>query len=87
LYHGPKIRFRLERVIRGFYGVSARLRSFQGTAKLITETFGYRLVEETGNRARSASYVLVRFRASARSVERSKTAVQVQALQTRKTNT
>jgi glyoxalase family protein len=41
-----------EHVIRGFYGVSARPLSSQGTAKLITETFGYCLVEETGNRAR-----------------------------------
>lgn len=41
-----------EHAIRGFHTVSARLQSSQETAKLITETFGYRQVEEAGNRSR-----------------------------------
>ncbi|HEX3443523.1 MAG TPA: ring-cleaving dioxygenase [Chthoniobacterales bacterium] len=41
-----------EHAIHGFHSVSARLQSAQETAKLITETFGYRLVQESGNRSR-----------------------------------
>jgi glyoxalase family protein len=41
-----------EHAIRGFHSVSARLQSAEATAKLITETFGYRRVQETGNRSR-----------------------------------
>ena len=44
-----------ERAIRGFHSVSARLQSAEATAKLITETFGYQLVQETGNRSRFAA--------------------------------
>jgi Lactoylglutathione lyase and related lyases len=41
-----------EHAIRGFHSVSATLRNSQETAKLITETFGYGLVQEDGNRSR-----------------------------------
>jgi glyoxalase family protein len=44
-----------EHAIRGFHSVSVRLQSAQETAELITETFGYRLVQETGNRSRFAA--------------------------------
>jgi glyoxalase family protein len=41
-----------EHAIRGFHSVSATLQNSEKTAKLITETFGYRLVQQTGNRSR-----------------------------------
>jgi glyoxalase family protein len=41
--------------IRGFHSVSAALESHEGTATLLTETFGYRLIQETGNRFRFGS--------------------------------
>jgi glyoxalase family protein len=41
-----------EHAIRGFHSVSATLQSSEKTAKLITETFGYDLVQEDGNRSR-----------------------------------
>jgi glyoxalase family protein len=44
-----------EHAIRGFHSVSARLESTQETAKLITEIFGYRLVQENENRSRFAA--------------------------------
>jgi glyoxalase family protein len=44
-----------EDAVRGFYGVSAALEGYERTARLITETFGYRLVDESGNRFRFVS--------------------------------
>ncbi len=41
-----------EHAIRGFHSVSAALQSHEETAKLLTGAFGYRLVQETGNRFR-----------------------------------
>jgi glyoxalase family protein len=43
-----------EHAIRGFHSVSATLQSHEETAKLLTGVFGYRLVQETGNRLRFA---------------------------------
>jgi glyoxalase family protein len=44
-----------EHAIRGFHSVSATLQSREGTAKLLTEVFGYLLIQETGNRLRFAA--------------------------------
>lgn len=44
-----------EHLIRGLHGVSARLRSAEKTAQLLTEVFGYRRAQETGNRVRFVS--------------------------------
>jgi glyoxalase family protein len=41
-----------EYLIRGLHGVSARLQSSEETAKLLTEVFGYRRAQESGNRVR-----------------------------------
>ena len=41
-----------EHSLRGFHGVSAALEGYERTAKLLTETFGYYLVQESGNRFR-----------------------------------
>ena len=45
-----------EHALRGFHSVSAALEGYERTAKLLTETFGYRLVEEAGNRFRFAGH-------------------------------
>jgi glyoxalase family protein len=44
-----------EHSIRGFHSVSAALEGYERTAKLLTETFGYRLVDQSNNRFRFAS--------------------------------
>jgi glyoxalase family protein len=44
-----------EHSLRGFQGVSAALEDYEPTAKLLTESFGYRLVQESGNRFRFAA--------------------------------
>jgi glyoxalase family protein len=44
-----------EHSLRGFHGVSAALEGYERTAKLLAESFGYRLVEESGNRFRFAA--------------------------------
>jgi len=44
-----------EHTIRGFHSVSAALEGYERTAKLLTESFGYRLVNESNNRFRFAS--------------------------------
>jgi glyoxalase family protein len=44
-----------EHSLRGFHSVSAALEGYERTAKLLTESFGYRLVEESGNRFRFAA--------------------------------
>jgi glyoxalase family protein len=45
----------VEHSLRGFHSVSAMLEGYERTAKLLTETFGYELVHEAGNRFRFAS--------------------------------
>jgi glyoxalase family protein len=44
-----------EHALRGFHSVSAALEGYERTAKLLTDSFGYRLVEESGNRFRFAA--------------------------------
>ena len=44
-----------EHPLRGFHSVSAALEGYERTARLLTESFGYRLVNESGNRFRFAS--------------------------------
>jgi glyoxalase family protein len=44
-----------ERALRGFHSVSAALEGYEKTARLLTDTFGYRLIEESENRFRFAS--------------------------------
>jgi glyoxalase family protein len=41
--------------VRGFHGVSAALEGYEKTARLLIDSFGYRLVDESGNRFRFAS--------------------------------
>src|SRR5215831_3090348 len=38
-----------EHAVHGFHSVSAALEGYERTARLLTETFGYRLVDESGN--------------------------------------
>lgn len=52
-WHGDSVL--AEHSIRGFHSVSAALEGYEGTAKLLTESFGYRLVNQSGNRFRFAS--------------------------------
>jgi len=44
-----------EHALRGFHSVSAALEGYERTARLLTESFGYRLNDESGNRFRFAS--------------------------------
>ena len=44
-----------EHALHGFHSVSAALEGYEKTARLLTDTFGYRLIEESGNRFRFAS--------------------------------
>src|SRR5437764_657139 len=44
-----------EHGLHGFHSVSAALEGYERTARLLTEIFGYRLTEESGNRFRFAS--------------------------------
>ena len=44
-----------EHGLHGFHSVSAALEGYERTARLLTEPFGYRLTEESGNRFRFAS--------------------------------
>jgi glyoxalase family protein len=44
-----------EHAVHGFHGVSAALEGYERTARLLTETFEYRLVDESGNRFRFVS--------------------------------
>jgi glyoxalase family protein len=41
--------------VRGFHSVSVALEGYERTARLLTESFGYRLVDESGNRFRFVS--------------------------------
>jgi glyoxalase family protein len=52
-WHGSSVP--AEHSIRGFHSVSAALEGYERTAKLLTETFGYRLVNQSNNRCRFAS--------------------------------
>ena len=45
----------VEHSLHGFHGVSIALEGYEQTAKLLTETFGYRLVEQLNNRFRLAA--------------------------------
>jgi len=45
-----------EHARRGFHNVSAALEGYEKTARLLTDTLGYRLIEESGNRFRFASH-------------------------------
>ena len=44
-----------EHALHGFHSVSAALEGYERTARLLIESFGYRLVEESGNRFRFVS--------------------------------
>jgi glyoxalase family protein len=44
-----------EHAAHGFHSVSAALEGYERTARLLTESFGYRLIDESGNRFRFAS--------------------------------
>jgi glyoxalase family protein len=44
-----------QHALRGFHSVSAALEGYERTARLLTDSFGYRLVEQSGNRFRFAS--------------------------------
>jgi glyoxalase family protein len=44
-----------EHSLRGFHGVSVSLEGYEQTARLLTQTFGYQLVEQSGNRFRFAA--------------------------------
>ena len=41
-----------EHMLRGFHSVSAALEGYERTARLLTESLGYRLVDQSGNRFR-----------------------------------
>ena len=45
-----------EHALRGFHSASAALEGYEKTARLLTDTFGYRLIEESGNRFRFSSH-------------------------------
>jgi catechol 2,3-dioxygenase-like lactoylglutathione lyase family enzyme len=53
-WHGSSVP--AEHSIRGFHGVSAALEGYEATAKLLTESFGYHLTGESGNRFRFAAH-------------------------------
>jgi len=44
-----------EQALHGFHSVSAALEGYERTARLLTESFGYRLIDESGNRFRFVS--------------------------------
>ena len=45
----------LEHSLRGFHSVSAALEGYERTASLLTDSFGYRLIDQSGHRFRFAS--------------------------------
>jgi glyoxalase family protein len=45
----------VEHAVHGFHSVSAALEGYERTARLLIDSFGYRLIEESGNRFRFAS--------------------------------
>ena len=44
-----------DHALHGFHSVSAALEGYEKTARLLTDSFGYRLIDESGNRFRFAS--------------------------------
>ena len=44
-----------EHALHGFHSVSAALEGYERTARLLTDSFGYRLIQQSGNRFRFAS--------------------------------
>jgi glyoxalase family protein len=44
-----------EHALHGFHSVSATLEGYERTARLLTDTFGYRLADQSGNRFRFVS--------------------------------
>ena len=44
-----------EHALHGFHSASAALEGYERTARLLTDSFGYRLIDESGNRFRFAS--------------------------------
>jgi len=44
-----------EHALHGFHSVSAALEGYERTARLVTDSFGFRLIDESGNRFRFAS--------------------------------
>ncbi len=44
-----------EHALHGFHSVSAALEGYERTARLLTDSFGYRLIEQSGNRFRFAA--------------------------------
>ena len=52
-WHGSSVP--AEHTIRGFHSVSAALEGYERTAKLLMESFGYQLVNQSNNRFRFAS--------------------------------
>jgi glyoxalase family protein len=51
----PDSPVRAEHTLRGFHSVSAALEGYERTARLLMETFGYHLIDESENRFRFAS--------------------------------
>jgi len=45
----------VQHALRGFHSVSAALEGYEKTARLFTDSFGYRLIDESGTRFRFAS--------------------------------
>ena len=45
----------VEHAVHGFHSVSASLEGYERTARLLTDTFGYHLIDESGNRFRFES--------------------------------
>lgn len=52
---GPQSPISPEHALHGFHSVSASLEGYERTARLLTDSFGYRLIEQSGNRFRFAS--------------------------------
>jgi glyoxalase family protein len=52
-WHGSSVP--AQHSIRGFHSVSAALEGYERTAKLLTESFSYRLIDQSNNRFRFAS--------------------------------
>ena len=51
----PESAVAAEHMLRGFHSVAAALEGYERTARLLTETFGYRLINESENRFRFVS--------------------------------
>ena len=51
----PDSSIRPEHALHGFHSVSAALEGYERTAQLLTQSFGYRLIDQSGNRFRFAS--------------------------------